>query len=44
MEINKNHKCKFCEFNVHSKVLLIKHIVSEHWENIAEIIERPKEE
>ena len=42
MELTKNHKCKFCEFNAHSKSLLIKHIISEHWNEISELIDRKK--
>ena len=37
---NQNHKCKFCEFSIHKKALLTRHIVFEHWNEIAELNER----
>ena len=42
MEQNKNHQCKFCDFDIHVKALLTKHIVFEHWNEIAELTEENK--
>jgi len=35
-----DYKCKFCKYQAHSKVLVEKHIIKEHWEDLADMVKR----
>jgi len=37
---SENHQCMFCDFNVHNKEVLLRHIRDEHWDKIARKVKR----